>query len=60
MEKIHSLIDQRSRLKAALQRMDSEACFESEEGRRYAQALVKLVLINMRIEATDKKEAAHK
>jgi hypothetical protein len=38
--------------------MNSDAGFESEEGRRYAEALVKLFFINLKIEAIDKKEAA--
>ncbi|WP_373232798.1 hypothetical protein [Cohnella sp.] len=59
MKTIRHLKAQKARLKAIMQRMDSEASFDSEDGRRYAQALVKLVLINMQIEET-KKEAARK
>lgn len=59
MEKLKHLLAQKARLQAAIQLMDTEARFDSEEGRRYAQALVKLVLINMQMEEIEK-EAAHK
>lgn len=58
MEKLKHLFTQKARLQAAMQMMDEDAQFDSEDGRRYAQALVKLVLINMQIEDTDKKRAA--
>ena len=59
MEKLKHLFTQRSRLQAAMQMMDADAPFDSEDGRIYAQTLVRLVLINMRIEEIEK-EAAHK
>lgn len=59
MKTIRHLKAQKDRLKAIMQIMDSEASFESEDGRKYAQALVKLVLINMQIEEIEK-EAARK
>jgi len=38
--------------------MDSQASFDTEEGRAYAQVLVKLVVIEMKMEALQKKKAA--
>ncbi|MNJ05353.1 hypothetical protein D3C73_1666160 [compost metagenome] len=58
MKKLKHLFTQKARLKAVMQMMDTDAQFDSEEGRRYAQALVRLVLINMQIEEIEK-EAAH-
>ncbi|ANS76478.1 hypothetical protein AWM70_19435 [Paenibacillus yonginensis] len=59
MEKLRHLIAQKARLEVAMQMMDTDAQFDSEDGRRYAQALVRLVLIQMQIEEIEK-EAAHK
>lgn len=59
MERLKHLFTQKARLRAAMQIMDTDAQFDSEEGRRYAQALVRLVFINMQIEEIEK-EAAHK
>ncbi|WP_018750386.1 hypothetical protein [Paenibacillus sanguinis] len=59
MEKLKHLFAQKARLQAAMQMIDTDTHFDSEEGRRYAQALVRLVLINMQIEKIEK-EAAHK
>lgn len=59
MEKLKHLFTQKGRLQAAIQMMDTDAHFDSEEGRRYAQTLVRLVLINTQIEEIEK-EAAHK
>ena len=59
MEKHKHLLAQKARLQAAIQMRDTNAHFDSEEGRRYAQTLVRLVLINMQIEEIEK-EAAHK
>lgn len=56
MEKLMHLLAQKARLKATMQMMDTDAHFNLEDGRRYAQALVRLVLINMQIE--EKKRAA--
>ncbi|MBA9085972.1 hypothetical protein FHR92_002444 [Fontibacillus solani] len=58
MEKLKHLLAQKSRLQATMQMMDTNAQFYSEDGRRYAHALVRLVLINMQIEEIEK-EAAH-
>ncbi|MNW37777.1 hypothetical protein D3C74_148290 [compost metagenome] len=58
MEKLKHLLAQKARLQAAIRIMDIDAQFDSEDGRRYAQVLVKLVLINMQIEETEKKRAA--
>lgn len=59
MEKLKHLLAQKAFIKATMQMMDIDSHFDSEEGRRYAQALVRLVLINMQIEEIEK-EAAHK
>lgn len=59
MEKLKHLFTKKARIQAAIQMMDTDAQFDSEDGRRYAQALVRLVLINMQIEEIEK-EAAHK
>ncbi|WP_310551794.1 hypothetical protein [Paenibacillus glufosinatiresistens] len=57
MEKIDRLKVTKASLKSAIQIMDREAHFNTEDGRRYAQALVKLVLIQMQIEETEKEAA---
>lgn len=54
MEKLKHLLTQKARLQATMQMMDTDAQFYSEDGRRYAQALIKLVLINMQIEEIEK------
>lgn len=59
MEKLKHLLAQKAHLQAAIQMMGTDAECDSEEGRRYVQALVRLVLINMQIEEIEK-EAAHK
>lgn len=59
MEKLKHLLAQKAHLKATKQMMDTDAHFNIEDGRRYAQALVRLVLINIQIEEIEK-EAAHK
>ncbi|WP_059050400.1 hypothetical protein [Paenibacillus senegalimassiliensis] len=59
MEKLKHLFTQKARLQAPMEMMDTNTHFDSEEGRRYAQVLVRLVLINMQIEEIEK-EAAHK
>lgn len=59
MEKLNHLKARKAWLQTAMQMMDTDAHFDSEDGRRYAQALVNLVLINMQIEEIEK-EAAHK
>jgi len=57
MKNVEYLEAQRDRLKTMMQRMDTNAGLDSEDGRKYAQALVKVVLIHMQIEEI-KKEAA--
>lgn len=59
MEKLKHLMARKAQLQTAMRMIDTGAHFDSEEGRRYAQGLVKLVLINMQIEEIEK-EAAHK
>ncbi|MFC6334264.1 hypothetical protein ACFP56_16670 [Paenibacillus septentrionalis] len=59
MDVIQHLKAQKAKLVSEMQWMDKDASFDTEEGRRYAKALVKLVLINMQIEEKEKK-AAHK
>lgn len=58
MKNLQGLIVEKQRLKSAMQMMDSQASFETEEGRVYAQVLVKLVVIEMQMEALEKKKAA--
>ncbi|MBE0340172.1 hypothetical protein E4V51_01915 [Paenibacillus sp. 28ISP30-2] len=57
MRKTQSLANQKARLQYVMRMMDSEPSFESKEGRSYIQTLVKLVLIEMQIEALDKKRS---
>lgn len=59
MRTVKYLEAQKDHLKAIMQTMDAKAQFDSEDGRKYAQALVKLVMIHMQIEEIEK-EAAHK
>lgn len=59
MNVIQHLKAQKAELESEMQWMDKDASFDIEEGRRYAEALVKLVLINIQIEEKEK-EAAHK
>ena len=57
MEKIDHLKVKQASLRTAIQIMDRDAHFDTEDGRRYAQALVKLVLIQIQIEETEKEAA---
>lgn len=58
MDAIQHLKTQRDNLELAMQWMDKDASFDTEEGRRYAEALVMRVLINMQIEEKEKNRAA--
>ncbi|OBZ17101.1 hypothetical protein [Bacillus sp. FJAT-26390] len=60
MEKMQELLTRKDQLTAAMRMMDRNASFETEEGRVYAQTLVKLVLIEMQIEFKQKEKIAHK
>jgi len=57
VKKINHLMTRKASLMRAMQTMDNDADFDTEDGRRYAQALVKLVLIQMQIEETEKEAA---
>lgn len=59
MNTVQRLEAQKADLEWSMLWMDKDAAFHTEEGRRYAEALVKLVLINMQIEEIEK-EAARK
>ncbi|GGG07007.1 hypothetical protein [Paenibacillus aceti] len=59
MKTVEYLEAQRDRLKTMIQRMNTNAGFDSEDGRKYTQVLVKLALTHMQIEEI-KKEAARK
>ena len=48
----------RQQLRSWLRMMDSEASFDTEEGRSYARLLLKLVMVEMKIEALEKEKIA--
>ncbi|WP_101807465.1 hypothetical protein [Paenibacillus pasadenensis] len=58
MENMQELLARKKGVVAAMQMMDRNAHFDSEEGRVYAQTLVKLVTIEMQIEAQEKEKIA--
>ncbi|MGN7384091.1 hypothetical protein [Paenibacillus sp. SAFN-117] len=58
MDTIQYLKAQKAKLEAEMQWMDKDFSFDTEEGRRYAEALLKLVLIHMQIEEKEKNRAA--
>lgn len=58
MQRLQELLEKRNRLKEVLRLMDKNASFETEEGRAYAQTLLKLVMIEMQIEALEKEGIA--
>lgn len=60
MESMQELLARKSWLTAAMRMMDRNARFDTEEGRVYAQTLVKLVMIEMQIEAQEKEKIARK
>lgn len=60
MEKMQELLARKRQLMAVLWMVDRNASFDTEEGRVYAQTLVKLVLIEMQIESKQKEKIAHK
>ncbi|NTZ20471.1 hypothetical protein EXW96_23955 [Paenibacillus sp. JMULE4] len=55
---MQELMRKRNQLKAVMRMMDRNASFDTEEGRVYAQTLVKLVVIEMQIEALEKEKIA--
>ncbi|MFC5405097.1 hypothetical protein [Cohnella soli] len=59
MKNIAELMMVRLFYKELLRTMDAEASFDTEEGRVYANTLVKLVMIEMQIEAIQKEKIAH-
>lgn len=60
MENVQELLARRNQLAATVQMMDQNARFDTEEGRVYAHTLVKLVMIEMQIEAQEKEKIARK
>ncbi|MFE5321676.1 hypothetical protein ACFQ88_23515 [Paenibacillus sp. NPDC056579] len=54
MKNMQELLARKSKLTIAMRMIDRKASFETEEGRVYAQTLVKLVMIEMQIEAQEK------
>lgn len=60
MENMQELLARKSWLTATMRMMDRNAHFDTEEGRVYAQTLVKLVMIEMQIEAQEKEKIARK
>lgn len=60
MENMQELLARKNGLIAAMRMMDRNARFDTEEGRVYAQTLVKLVMIEMQIEAQEKEKIARK
>lgn len=60
MENMQELLARKNGLMAAMRKMDRNAHFDTEEGRVYAQSLVKLVMIKMQIEAQEKEKIARK
>ncbi|WP_159887562.1 hypothetical protein [Paenibacillus puerhi] len=59
MAKIQELMARKRQLKAVMRMMESDASFDTEEGRMYASLLVKLVVVEMHIEAQEKEKIAH-
>ena len=60
MENVQELLARRNQLMTAMRMMDRNALFDTEEGRVYAHTLVKLVMIEMQIEAHKKEKIARK
>jgi hypothetical protein len=60
MENMQELMVRKNGLMAAMRMMDRNARFDTEEGRVYAHTLVKLVMIEMQIEAQEKEKIARK
>lgn len=60
MENIRELLARRSWLTSTMRMMDRNASFDTEEGRVYANTLVRLVMIQMQIEAQEKEKIARR
>ncbi|MEC0208202.1 hypothetical protein P4H70_04505 [Paenibacillus ehimensis] len=60
MENMQQLLASKRKLRSTIQMMDRNARFDTEEGRVYAHTLVKLVMIEMQIEAQQKEKIARK
>lgn len=54
MQPMTKLLMRKKQLKAILRMMDSEASFQTEEGRAYANLLVKITLIQIQIDGLQK------
>ncbi|WP_181592665.1 hypothetical protein [Paenibacillus sp. YN15] len=57
MQSMTKLLMRKKQLKAILRMMDSEASFQTEEGRAYANLLVKVTLIQIQIDELQKETA---
>lgn len=60
METIQELLARRSWLTSTMRMLDRNASFDTEEGREYANTLVRLVMIQMQIEAQEKEKIARR
>ncbi|MFD1135619.1 hypothetical protein [Paenibacillus urinalis] len=60
MEKMQELLASKRKLSSTMRMMDRNARFDTEEGRVYAQMLVKLVVVEMKIETLEKEKIARK
>lgn len=60
MENMQELLARKNGLVTAMRMVDRNARFDTEEGRVYAQTLVKLVTIEMQIEAEEKEKIARR
>ncbi|HWO98299.1 MAG TPA: hypothetical protein VNM45_18595 [Bacillus sp. (in: firmicutes)] len=58
MDRMQELLMKKSQLMAIIQMMDRNAGFDTEEGRVYAQFLVRTTLIQLEIDQLKKEKAA--
>ncbi|WP_127483788.1 hypothetical protein [Paenibacillus ehimensis] len=58
MDRIQELLMKKNQLMAIMQMMDRDASFDTEEGRVYAQYLVRTTLIQLEIDELNKEKAA--
>lgn len=60
MEKMQELLASKRKLRSTIRMIDRNAHFDTEDGKVYAQTLVKLVMIEMQIEVKEKEKIARK
>lgn len=58
MKKMQALLAKKNQLMAIMQTMDRNASFDSEEGRAYANFLVRTTMIQLEIDELKKEKAA--